>query len=60
MSTPTQCDLPGYSGIFDPISLSEGCHQPTMFVDLHNGHRSRVEPSTEPALDGENVVFPGR
>ena len=59
MTPPAQCDLPCYSGIFDPISLSVGRHQPSTFVDLHDGHRSRVEPSTEPTLNGENEVFPG-
>ena len=59
MASPTQRDPTGYSGVFDPISGPVGCHQPSLLVDPHKGHRGGMEPPAATALNRENVVLPG-
>ena len=59
MTSPAQCDLPCDSGIFDPIPLSVGCHQPSLLVNVYDGHRSRMEHPTAAAFYSKNVVLAG-
>ncbi len=59
MTSPAQCDLPCNSGIFDPIPLSVGCHQPSLLVKVYDGHRSRMERPTAAAFYSKNVVLAG-
>ncbi len=59
MNSPAQCDLPCDSGIFDPIPLSVGRHQPSLLVNVYDGHRSRMERPTAAAFYSKNVVLAG-
>lgn len=59
MPAPAQRDLPCDSGIFDPIPLSVGCHQPSLLVNVYDGDRSRMERPTTAAFYSKNVVLAG-
>ena len=60
MTSPAQCKLPSDSGIFDPIPLSSvGCHQPSLLVNVYDGHRNRMEHPTAAAFYSKNVVLAG-